>query len=135
MAGVVGRVDMMKGLRQHVLTAEKLLRLEAEDAAVEAGIVGEQTVRNVIATTPSSLSKYPKNNRIWTGQMINAVTAKVTKRGTTINIKVGWLEKKEGYFRIQDQGGTVQGKTVTPMNALAGAQTAMRESVKARGFK
>lgn len=135
MAGVTGRVEMMKGLRQHVLIAEKLLRLEAEEAALQAGIVGEQTVRSVIANTPSSLSRYPKNNRIWSGQMMNAVTSKVSRRGTVINIKVGWLTKKEGYFLIQDKGGTVQGKTVTPMNALAGAHTAMRESVKARGFK
>ena len=135
MAGVVGRVPMMQALRQHVLAAEKLLRQEGEDAAIEAGIVGLETAREVIRTTPSSLSKYPKNNRIWTGQMIEALDTKVTRRGTTITVTVGWLKKKEGYFLIQDKGGQVQGRTVTPMNALAGAQTAMRESVKRRGFK
>lgn len=136
MAGVTGRVAMMQGLRRHVLTVDKVLKDEVYDAAFAAAEAGRQTAREVVLTTPSSLSRFPKNNRVWTSAMLQALDADVKKRGTTTTVRAGWLTKKEDYFLIQEHGGPGPGdRPITAMNALSQAGEAMRAVLRDRGIK
>lgn len=136
MAGVTGRVAMMQGLRRHVLTVDKVLKDEVYHAAFAAADRGLKTAREVVLTTPSSLSRFPKNNRVWTSAMLQALDADVKKRGTTTTIRTGWLTKKEDYFVLQDKGGMGPGdRPITAMNALAQAGEAMRAELRDRGIK
>lgn len=136
MAGVTGRVAMMQGLRRHVLTVDKVLKDEVYHAAYAAANKGLLMAREVINTTPSSLSRFPKSNRIWTSHMLQSLDADVKKRGTTTNVKVGWLTEKEDYFLIQEHGGMGPGdRPITAMNALAQAGEAMRAELRDRGIK
>lgn len=135
MAGLQGRVQMVKGLQDHVRLASKTIVEGAEEAGIEAGIEGLATARMVISTTPSSLSSTPKNNRIWTGKMISELDADVKKTGTSITVRVGWLQHKLGYFLIQEEGGVVRNIVVTPMNALGQARQVMVERLADRGIQ
>lgn len=134
MAGLEGRVPLTTGLKAHVRLAEQIVRGEAQTAAVEAGIEGLAAARTVVATTPSSLSRVPKNNRIWTGKMIAELDSDVKIKGHSITVRVGWLNKKERYFLIQEDGGKVRNVTVTPMNALAQSQAVMLKKLADRGI-
>ena len=125
MAGLQGRVQMVKGLQDHIRLVGKMVDGHAQEAAIDAGIEGLATARMVVATTPSSLSSTPKNNRIWTGKMISELDSDVKRTGTTITVRVGWLQHKLGYFLVQEEGGTVRNIVVTPMNALGQARQVM----------
>lgn len=135
MAGLQGRVQMTNGLKRHVQTLEKLVPIHAAEAMLEGIIEGVATARQVVATTPSSLSRVPKNNRIWTGKMIAELDGDVKITGTTITGRVGWLNAKEDYFLVQEYGGQVREIRVTPMNALSQAQQAVVEHLRSEGIR
>jgi hypothetical protein len=135
MAGLQGRVELINGLRKHNQTAEKLVTVHASEAMLEAVVEAVATAREVVATTPSSLSRVPKNNRIWTGAMIAALDGDVKITGTTITGRVGWLNVKEDYFLVQEHGGQVREIRVTPMNALSAAQAVIVEKLASEGIR
>lgn len=134
MAGLVGYQNISKGLFQMLMQAERNVNADAQEAALEAAIAGEEKIKQVIATTPSSLSP-GKTNRNWTYNMTNSVDSDVKRRGTTISLRAGWLYNKEGYFLIQNDGGNVNGTTITPMNALMAGHQAMLDTLKGWGIK
>lgn len=133
MAGVEGRVNLRNKLKNHIKAVEKVATEDAQNAALEAGIEGLATARMVIATTPSSINPQ-KHNRIYTGLMYNSLDARV-EGVRKIKVRVGWLRKKEDYFKIQDEGGRSLGHDITPMHALAAAQIRMREVLAERNIK
>jgi len=134
MAGVNGHQKITKGLFDMLMRAERGVNADAQEAALEAAIAGEDRVREIIATTESSLSP-GKDNRNWTFEMTNSVDSDVRRNGTTITIRAGWLENKKGYFLIQNDGGDLNGTTITPMNALMEGHTEMLKTLTRWGLK
>ena len=134
MAGLTGYKNITDGLFAQLVQAEKNVKTDAQEAALEAGIAGAEMVKHIIATTESSLSP-GKDNRNWTFHMTQSVDSTVDRHGNTISIRVGWLKDQEFYFLIQEYGGDVNGKTVTPMNALMAGQVEMLKTLTRWGFK
>jgi len=134
MAGLEGYKNITDGLFQQLLAAERGIKTDAQEAALEAAIAGEEMVRHIIDTTESSLSP-GKDNRNWTFHMRQAVDSDVRRNGNTITARIGWLKDQEFYFLIQEYGGDVSGKTVTPMNALMAGHTEMLKTLTRWGLK
>lgn len=134
MAGVIGHKALADGLFQHFLAQEKAMNADVQEAALEAGIAGLEAARWTIDNTPSSLSP-GKPNRNWTFQMNNALDADVRRNGNTTTIRVGWLRTKQRYFLIQNDGGQVGEKIITPMNALMNGHHAVLDTLKGWGLK
>lgn len=134
MAGVLGHKALTDGLFQHVLQGEKNMMADVEEAALEAGVAGLEAARWTIDNTPSSLSP-GKPNRNWTYKMNQSLDADVKRNGNTTTIRVGWLRTKEKYFLIQEDGGQVGEKVITPMNALMNGQHAVLDVLKGWGIK
>lgn len=133
-AGVIGRVELRKGLlgfNKQALT--KFQRTVADDALI-AGIIAKNTGQNTIATTESSI-RPGKMNRIWTGAMYEDFDADVVQTGNRIRIRYGWIKSKKKYYKVQEYGGFFLGKTITPMHAMANAQVAMEDFLKSKGMK
>lgn len=134
MAGLIGHQNISKGLFQMLLQAERNVNADTQEAALEAGIAGQEAIKLTIATTESSLSP-GKMNRNWTYNMTQSVDADVKRNGTSIRVRAGWIKNKEAYFLIQNDGGTVNGTTITPMNALMAGHQAMLDTLKGWGIK
>jgi hypothetical protein len=134
MAGLLGHKALTNGLFQHVLQAEKGMMADVEEAALEAGVAGLEAARWTIDNTPSALSP-GKPNRNWTFKMNQSLDADVRRSGNTTTIRVGWLRIKEKYFLIQNDGGNLGEKVITPMNALMNGQHAIKDTLKGWGIK
>jgi hypothetical protein len=134
MAGVTGHKALTNGLFQMLMQAERNVKADVQEAALEAAIAGEEMVRHTIDTTESSLSP-GKDNRNWTFEMRRAVDSDVRRNGNTISIRVGWLQTKENYFLIQNDGGQVGQTTITPMNALMAGHTEVLKTLTRWGIK
>ena len=134
MAGLVGHKGVTDGLLGELRGLEHFVTTEIQDIALNAAIEGEQAAHETVNSTPSSLSP-GKPNRNWTFKMNQSITSDVRRTGHTITIRVGWLKVKEGYFLTQEHGGPVNGITVTPMNALMNAHTAMTKHLTRAGVK
>jgi hypothetical protein len=138
MAGVKGHQKITKGLFDMLMAGERGMKADVQEAALEAAIAGEDKVREIIDTTESSLSP-GKDNRNWTFQMRQAVDSDVKRNGNTITVRTGWLQKKETYFLIQNDGGDLvrngNTTTITPMNALMAGHDAMLDTLKGWGIK
>jgi len=66
--------------------------------------------------------RQPNRGRINTGQMMDALTYKVTQ-GSVIQVKVGWLNNFQPYFLYQDQGfasGGYRERVQDPVSAVEG---------------
>jgi hypothetical protein len=135
MAGVTGRTQMAAGINSWIDSLNAEMRADVQNTALEAAVVGLDAARTTIDTTPSSLSRFPKGNRNWTFEMNKALDSTVTMTGTKITIRVGWLNKKEAYFLIQEDGGQVRQKIVTPMHALLNADSAIRATLATKGIR
>lgn len=134
MAGLTGYKSITDGLFQQLLAAEKGVKADAQEAALEAAIAGQEMVKHIINTTESSLSP-GKDNRNWTFHMNQSVDSEVRRNGNTITARIGWLKDQEFYFLVQEYGGDVGGKTVTPMNALMAGHVEMLKTLTRWGFK
>lgn len=134
MAGLLGHKALTDGLFQHLLQGEKKMNADVGEAALEAGIAGLEAARWTIDNTPSSLSP-GKPNRNWTYEMNYSLDADVRRNGTTTTVRVGWLHNKQRYFLIQNDGGSLGEKVITPMNALMNGQHAIKDTLKGWGIK
>lgn len=134
-AGVLGRVQLREALLGHTKGLKSQINKNAADTAFAASMVAKAVGRNTIATTPSDLSKEPKDNRIWTGAMYEAFDAEVNQRGNKITVRYGWIRNKKNYFLIQEDGGQVGSKTVTGMHAMTNAQLAVERYLLSKGIK
>jgi len=138
MAGVKGHKNITNGLSQMLLEGERRMKVDAQTAALEAAIAGEDMVREIIDTTESSLRE-GKDNRNWTFAMRQAVDSDVKRNGNTITARAGWLQKKEAYFLIQNDGGDLvrngNTTTITPMNALMAGHEEMLKTLSRWGLK
>jgi len=134
MAGLTGHQKITKGLSQMLLEGERKVKVDTQEAALEAAIAGEDKVREIIDTTESSLRE-GKDNRNWTFAMRQAVDSDVRRNGNTITVRAGWLQDKKGYFLVQNDGGSVNGTTITPMNALMEGHTEMLKTLTRWGLK
>lgn len=134
MAGLTGHRNISDGLFQMLMAAERKVNADVQEAALEAGIAGENRVREIIATTESSLSP-GKMNRNWTFNMTRSVDSDVKRTGTTITVRAGWIKNKEAYFLLQNDGAELNGTTITPMNALMEGHTEMLKTLTRWGLK
>jgi hypothetical protein len=134
MAGVTGHKALTNGLFQMLLQAEKGIKSDVQEAALEAGIAGLEAARWTIDNTPSALSP-GKPNRNWTFNMRQSLDADVKRNGNTVTIRVGWLRNKDGYFLAQEHGGQLGATTITPMNALMNGHNAILDTLKGWGLK
>jgi hypothetical protein len=132
--GVVGRVQLRNKLRGFCRSTVQSVKKDAAEDALMAAIIAKNTGQNVIATTPSSLSP-GKVGRIWTGAMWEDFDAAVTQTGNKINIRYGWITRKQKYYMVQEHGGTAFGKDITPMHALVAAKVASENYLKDKGVK
>lgn len=133
-AGLQGRVQLRKGLLDYTKQVQDQILQTAEETGLEAAIEGLGVARETIATTPSSLSRYPKNNRIDTGLMYASLDADVRRVGGRIIIRVGWFPKRKKYFLVQEYGGRAFGKEVAPMFALTNAYAAIEKTLRNGGI-
>lgn len=133
-AGVQGRVQLRNNLRGFCRTTLKDVKTNVADDALTAAIIAKTTGQNVIATTPSSLSP-GKVGRIWTGQMWEDFDAAVTQTGNKINLRYGWITRKQKYYMVQEHGGSAFGVNITPMHALVAAKTAAENYLHSKGVK
>lgn len=132
--GVIGRVELRKGLLAYSKRALQQKKSDAQEAALVAAVIGKNTGQNTIATTPSSLSP-GKVGRIWTGAMWEDFDADVTQTGNFIRIRLGWIKKKRGYYKVQEYGGNAFGTSIVPMHALANSLIAAENHLKDKGIK
>lgn len=135
MAGVTGRVQMANGINSWIDSLNAEMKADVQTTALEAAVVGLETAKWTIDHTASSLSHYPKNNRNWTHVMNQSLDAKVDAVGTKITIRVGWLNKKEAYFLVQEDGGQLKQKIITPMHALLNAKADMLATLATKGIR
>ena len=74
-------------------------------------------MQNIVNTTPSGIVS-GKDNRVWSGDMLDALGSEFKNR---ITLNLGWVKEQEEYFAEQDQGtGTRTGGwgNVPPMHLL-----------------
>ena len=74
-------------------------------------------MQNIIRTTPSGIVS-GKDNRVWSGDMLDALGSEFKNR---VTLNLGWVKEQEEYFAEQDQGtGTRTGGwgNVPPMHLL-----------------
>jgi 23S rRNA G2069 N7-methylase RlmK/C1962 C5-methylase RlmI len=133
-AGVNGHRRISDGLFQMTMAIERKMKSDVQEAALEAAIAGEDAVRWTIDNTPSSLSP-GKRDRNWTREMRDSVDSNVQRRGNTITIRTGWLQNKQGYFLVQNDGGSLNGTTIDAMNALMNGHNAILDTLKGWGIK
>ena len=126
---VRGHREAMKGLRSFADGTERHVEQVVDDVVLTAAIRGEAKVRETIDTTPSDLSSRPKGNRNWTFTMRNRGDSRVSHRGRRRRVAVGWLDDRRKYFLIQEHGGRVGDKVVTPMNALVKSVQEMKAAI------
>lgn len=134
-AGVIGRVELRKKLLAYSKGALAKKKAKTIDAAYEAANLAKYTGKMTIATTPSSLSREPKDNRIWTGAMFSSYESDVKQTGTKITVRWGWINRKQKYYKTQEYGGFAFGKNVTPMHALANSGVAAQDYLHSKGIK
>lgn len=138
-AGIEGRTALRRGLLSFNRTVKDSVRKDAVEGALNAAILAKNTGQNTIATTPSDLSREPKNNRIWTGEMYDNFDADVIQRGTNIIVRFGWINRKQKYYMIQEEGGVVNTRRgpiqVSAMHALTNALVAVQRDLENKGIK
>lgn len=119
-------------LRTFLNEVEQDLNRSVMESARQAAETGANHIREAIRTTPSGLVP-GKNNRIWSGHMLERVDTQVYKRGGVIVARAGWmnLRKSEDYFKMQDLG---LGPVAFGMNAITGAQRLMEKELKDKGI-
>lgn len=74
-------------------------------------------MQNIVNTTPSGIVS-GKDNRVWSGDMLDALGSEFKNR---VTLNLGWVKEQEEYFAEQDQGtGTRTGGwgNVPPMHLL-----------------
>jgi hypothetical protein len=134
-AGVQGRVQLKQNLKKFTREALIGVRKDAVETARVVAVLTEAAGKDTIWNTPSSLSSQPKDNRVWTGKMVDAFQADVGGNSRTITIRYGWISKKARYFLVQEYGGFAFGKNVTPMHALANSTVVAKDYLKSKGIQ
>lgn len=114
---VNGIEEFRKGLRENFAACDAEFEARVDEIALVAADRALKEMQRTIDTTPSSLSP-GKDNRNWTFHMRQSLDAKVSQRGRKRGLSAGWLKDQEDYFLIQEDGGSVNGREVTPMHAL-----------------
>jgi hypothetical protein len=134
-AGVIGRVQLRQNLRKFTRETTLGLRKDLLETAKVSAVLAEAAGKDTIWHTPSSLSSQPKDDRVWTGKMVDAFGADVSMTARTVTVRFGWIDTKKRYFLIQEYGGQAFGKTVTPMHAIANADTVVKNYLKSKGIQ
>ncbi|MGN6654574.1 MAG: hypothetical protein ACTHJ9_04445 [Rhodanobacter sp.] len=124
-----GITEFQQGLRANFAACDRQFEARVDEIALEATKLGELAMHETIDNTPSSLSP-GKDNRNWTHHMNQSLDSKVTQRGRKRGLTAGWLKDQQEYFLVQEYGGTVNGITVTPMDALMHGFTAMTQYIE-----
>ena len=134
-AGVQGRVQLKKDVRHFTAAALMDVRKDMVQTARIAAMLAEASGKDTIWNTPSSLSHQPKDNRVWTGKMVESYSSDVGLASKDrVTVRWGWIKKKARYFLTQEYGGHAFGKNVTPMFALAGSKTVVDDYLKSKGI-
>lgn len=133
MAGLEGRTQMVRGLQQHTVAMKKQFMKDVESAALDSAIAGEWTMKDVIATYPSAFVE-GKQNRIWTGTMYRAADSKVDRKGTRVEVTVGWIAYKQPYFLTQERLPPKDGSG-PGMHSLVAAQERVKAELYKKGIK
>lgn len=133
MAGLEGRTQMVKGLHQFTVQAKKQLMRDVEEAALDSAIAGKWAMQEVISTYPSAFVS-GKNNRIWTGTMYRAANSKVERKGSKVEVTVGWTQYKQPYFLTQERLPPKDGSG-PGMHSLVAAQERVKAELAKKGIK
>lgn len=132
MAGLQGRTQMVRGLKKFAIDTKKQFYNDVDKDAIDAGIAGEWTMRDRIATYPSAFVE-GKDNRIWTGHMYRATDADVKRIGTRVEVRVGWLKTQEKYFLTQERLPP-KNTSGEGMHATVAAQERMKHELYKKGI-
>lgn len=124
-----GLNDFNSALKANINAIEADFEAKVDEVVLNATVAAEREMVRTIDETESALSP-GKPNRNWTFTMRASLDGKVQKRGRKRGLQAGWLRKKEKYFLVQDQGGTVNGREVWPMHALLNGYNTMRQEIE-----
>lgn len=137
MAGVEGREQLLKGVLDTTKSYKAAMVRQVETDVLEVAQKGAESVRFSILTEPSAFVN--KNNRVYSGEMLNAVSFDSKKSGNQFTGRSGWVERKRQYFLIQEHGGMgtgdFSGRWVSPMNALMRAHRVMKDEAAKKGYE
>ena len=128
MGGFRGVDSFGANLKGNIDAVEKDFETSVDEVVLLASLAAEDAMHRTIDETESALSP-GKPNRNWTFTMNHSITSRVKQAGRRRTIWAGWLDRKEQYFLVQDQGGTVNGRPVWPMHALLNGFNAMRAEI------
>jgi hypothetical protein len=101
--GLNGLADFTARFKANIDAIDNDFEKAVDDVTLEAMVAAEREMVRTINETPSALSP-GKPNRVWTGAMLAAVDAKVTKRGRKRDVQAGWLSNQQSYFIDQENG-------------------------------
>lgn len=134
-AGVLGRTQLKQSLKRFTRESMMGVRKELIETAKTTAVLAEYAGKDKIWHTPSSLSSQPKDDRVWTGKMVDSFKADVTFNSRTVTVRYGWISKKARYFLVQEYGGFAFGKSITPMHAIVSADAVAKDYLKSKGIK
>ena len=103
MGGLNGLAAFASRFNENINAIDADFEQAVDDVTLTAAAASEAEMQRVIRQTPSALSP-GKIGRVWTGAMLNAVDAKVAKRGRKRDVQAGWLSGQQSYFLDQENG-------------------------------
>ena len=103
MGGLNGLSDFTARFKANIDAIDSDFEQAVDDVTLKATVAAQEEMQRTIEETPSALSP-GKVGRVWTGAMLNAVDAKVTKTGRKRDMQAGWLSNQQSYFLDQENG-------------------------------
>lgn len=137
-AGFVGRAQLLRDLRAYNRSVRAAVHAEVATDSWDIANEGAKDIGYTIMNTRSAFVKN-KDNRSMTGLMISSTDSYAQRRGNYYTLVAGWIDRKEKYFAIQDQGGVgygqFEGQIVWGMEALRSARLTMADEAHKRGYE
>lgn len=136
--GLQGRTGLLKGVRDSTQRVRADLKVKVMTDAWDISDAGAAAVSYRIMNVQSAIAP-GKDNRVLSGNMLKSVDNYAEQKGNVTTARAGWIDKKERYFAIQDQGGigygAFEGVEIWPMEALIFAKQTMKEVAKKKGYE
>jgi len=124
--GIRWRGDDFARFSHDVKRMDTAVREEAKRRMTYAAERGAAEVRKNILTRGID----PKDARVETGAMVDAVSHELIVQGDTVIARFGWPNGGPFYLLFQEEGTTSPGRGIEAMNAVRDAYIKIREQVE-----